>query len=160
METLERVARNSLFARGLPACGAVQRLSAGRYEVITIFVPRNLTYICVLLAGCKAQEVYVHGQVAILDRTTVGKITEGATAKEDLLILMGQPGSQTVADEKGDAWGYHYRCRVSLVSWRYLFSPRAHVWTALKGWTYALDLLVDETGTVQEVVYRHPFVDE
>ena len=110
----------------------------------------------VMLMGCKAQLINVHGNAAIINEHAVSRIQEGSSTASEVINAVGKPVSVTFENQVGKQKCYHYSCVVSDTRWLYLVSRRVHFWTGIESHIYRLDVSLDETGTVQKKTYAKP----
>lgn len=109
-----------------------------------------------VLMGCKAQLINVHGNAAILDEQAVGRIQEGVSRASDVIDAVAKPTSVTFEDQLGKQKCYRYSCVLSDTRWLYCFSRRVHFWTGIESHIYRLDVVLDEGGTVRKIAYSKP----
>ncbi len=112
--------------------------------------------IALMLMGCKAQLITVHGNAAILDEQAVGRIQEGISSAGDVIDAVAKPSSVTFEDPLGKQKCYHYSCVLSDTRWLYCFSRRVHFWTGSESHICRLDVVFDEGQTVRKITYSQP----
>jgi len=112
--------------------------------------------VTLMLMGCKAQLINVHGNAAILDEQVVGRIQEGVSRANDVIDAVAKPTSITFEDQLAKSKCYHYSCVLSDTRWLYCISRRVHFWTGIESHIYRLDVVLDEEGMVRKITYSKP----
>ena len=114
-----------------------------------------LCFAYILAGGCQSQRLSVHGNSGIMSHETrlkLGAIQAGAATEQDVIRILGEPGSRFWTTHEDPA--LHYGCVATVWKERYLFSRRAIVTTNLDTNIYSCKVYLDRDGKVQSIDYE------